>query len=170
MLNYSDVLKRYYSHLKFISLGDGYVYEDIRISPNQTLPIKEELDSKLLELRREVMWRRIQVERDRRKHDGGYKVGANWYHSDDTSRIQQLALMMMGAGMPAKIMWKTMSNDVVLMSPTLAQQIFQTAAASDMALFAVAEQHRLKMLALGNPESYDFMNGAPKWPKIFGEI
>ena len=70
-----------------------------------------------------------QSERDRRKHDGGYKVGTNWFHSDDTSRIQQIALTIMGANMPANIMWKTMSGSFVLMTPTLAGQIFQAAAA-----------------------------------------
>lgn len=36
-------------------------------------------------------------------------------------------------------------------------------------LFAVAEQHRLAMLQLDNPETYDYLTGTPAWPKAFGE-
>ena len=107
-----------------------------------------------------------QSERDRRKHDGGYKVGTNWFHSDDTSRIQQIALTIMGANMPANIMWKTMSGSFVLMTPTLAGQIFQAAAASDMALFAIAEQKKQAMLASSSPTEYNYLTG---WPKAYGE-
>lgn len=168
-LNYTDVLAKYYPSLKLISFADGTDYNKLIISPNQVLPSKQDLDDKLLLLRREVMWRKIQVERDRRKHDGGYRVGTDWFHSDDTSRIQQIALTMMGASMPSGIMWKTMANTMVPMTPTLAQQIFQAAVASDAALFAVAEQHRLAMLQLDNPETYNYLTGSPAWPKVFGE-
>lgn len=168
-LNYTDVLAKYYPNLKFISFGDGTDYSKLIINTNQVLPPKEDLDAKLLTLRRDVMWRKIQVERDRRKHEGGYKVGANWFHSDDTSRIQQIALTMMGAAMPAGIMWKTMANTMIPMTPTLAQQIFQAAVASDAALFAVAEQHCLAMLQLDNPETYNYLTGTPAWPKVYGE-
>jgi hypothetical protein len=168
-LNYTDVLAKYYPNLKFISFGDGTDYSKLIINTNQVLPPKEDLDAKLLTLRRDVMWRKIQVERDRRKHEGGYKVGTDWFHSDDTSRIQQIALTMMGAAMPTGILWKTMANTMIPMTPTLAQQIFQAAVASDAALFAVAEQHRLAMLQLDNPETYNYLTGTPAWPKVYGE-
>ncbi len=168
MLTYTDVIAKYYPNLKFVTFGDGTDYSKLIISPSQTLPSKEDLDAKLLVLRQDTMWRKIQVERDRRRA-GGYKVGNYWFHSDDTSRIQQIALVMMGANMPAGIMWKTMSNDMVPMTPTLAQQVFGTAAQSDLVLFGVAEQHKRQMLNLSNPETYDFMSTAPAWPKIYGE-
>lgn len=118
----------------------------------------------------EMMWEKIKSERDRRKSESGYKVTTNgqdyWYHSDDTSRIQQIALVMLGTNMPNGIMWKTMSGAFVLMSPTLAQQIFQAAITSDMILFSVAEQKRVAMQSLEDPRTYDFKSG---WPKGFGE-
>lgn len=114
----------------------------------------------------EAVWVLIKQERDRRKTDGGYKVGTYWYHSDDTSRIQQLALVMLGAGMPNNIMWKTMSGDFVLMTPTLAGQIFQAAMFSDMAIFTVAEQKKQAMMALADPRTHDHLSG---WPPIYGE-
>lgn len=112
------------------------------------------------------MWLNIQGERDRRKGTGGYKVGNYWFHSDDTSRIQQIALVIMGAGMPAGIMWKTLSGAFVPMTPTLAGQIFQAAAASDISIFSVAESKKVAMLAASTPANYDYLSG---WPKAYGE-
>lgn len=112
----------------------------------------------------EAAWERIKAERDRRKF-AGVKVGAHWFHSDDSSRIQQLALVMMGSAIPAGLQWKTLTLTTppvfVEMSPALAQGIFQATAASDAAIFAAAETHRIAMEASPNPESYDFNTG---WP------
>ena len=129
-------------------------------------PSQSDYDAMLLGMTQDGMWNLIQAERDRRKLTGGYKVGNYWFHSDDTSRIQQLALVIMGANMPSGIMWKTMSGAFVPMTPTLAGQIFQAAAASDMTLFAVAEQKKVAMLAAPTPGEYPYMTG---WPKIYGE-
>lgn len=118
-----------------------------------------------LEERRAVAWERIKAERDRRKYLG-VKVGANWFHSDDPSRIQQLALAMMGAAIPAGLQWKTLTLSpppvFVTMTPALAAGIFQGTAASDAAVFAAAEAHRVAMEASASPESYDCSVG---WPE-----
>lgn len=110
-------------------------------------------------------WRAIKAERDRRKA-GGVKVGAKWFHSDDGSRIQQMGLVMMGANLPAGLQWKTMDGSFTAMTPALAQQVFAAQAASDQAIFTVAEQHRVAMEASADPAAYDF---STNWPKIFGE-
>lgn len=110
-------------------------------------------------------WGNIKAERDRRKA-GGVKVGAKWFHSDDASRIQQLALVMMGAGLPAGLQWKTMDGSFITMTPALAQQVFTGQAASDQTIFAVAEAHRVAMEASADPAAYDHSTG---WPKVFGE-
>jgi hypothetical protein len=112
-------------------------------------------------------WNRIKAERDRRKYLG-VKVGAHWFHSDDTSRIQQLALAMMGTAIPAGLQWKTLIKTdqpvFVDMTSALAQEIFQATVASDQAIFAAAEAHRLAMEASDTPESYDISAG---WPVSF---
>jgi hypothetical protein len=112
----------------------------------------------------EEMWEAIKAERDRRTQAGGYQVGGFWYHSDTFSRTQQMGLVMLGASMPAGVMWKTMSGEMVEMTPTLAQQVFAAAAASDIAIFSVAEAHRAAMLASAEPSMYDFSGG---WPAVF---
>lgn len=111
------------------------------------------------------VWDAIKAERDRRKA-GGVKVGAKWFHSDDASRIQQMALVMMGASIPAGLQWKTMDGSFITMTQAVAGNVFAAAAASDQAIFSVAEGHRVAMEAIADPESYDYSTG---WPKIYGE-
>ena len=118
----------------------------------------------LAQLKAQV-WDALKAERDRRKV-GGVKVGAKWFHSDDGSRIQQMGLVMMGASIPANLQWKTMDGTFITMTQTLASQVFQAVAASDQAIFAVAEQHRVAMEAAADPAAYDYSGG---WPKIYGE-
>jgi hypothetical protein len=111
-------------------------------------------------------WGAIKAERDRRILQGGYQVGAHWYHSDTFSRTQQLGLVMLGANLPANVKWKTMGGAKVDMTQALAQQVFGAAAASDIAIFAVAETHKAAMEASADPAAYDFSGG---WPPAFGD-
>lgn len=111
----------------------------------------------------EQIWPQIKAERDRRK-SLGVQADGNWFHSDADSRIQQLALTIMGQTMPAGIQWKTMSGSFVEMTPTLAGQIFAATAALDQAIFSAAETHRVAMEASPVPADYDFSGG---WPAIF---
>ena len=111
-------------------------------------------------------WNAIKTERDRRIQQGGYKVGAKWYHSDTFSRTQQMGLVMLGANIQANLQWKTMDGSFVTMTQQLAGQVLAAAAASDQAIFAAAEAHRQAMEASADPAAYDFSTG---WPKVFGE-
>lgn len=110
-------------------------------------------------------WEQIKVERDRRKH-AGFAVGANRFHSDPDSRIQQLGLVIMGAGIPANLQWKTLGGSFVTMTPTLALSIFQTTAQADAALFAAAEVKRATvngLTSLQDIEAHDPLTG---WPEV----
>lgn len=113
-------------------------------------------------------WSAVKTERDRRQKLG-VKVGANWYHSDDSSRIQQLALVMLGANIPANLQWKTLTRTgsvFVSMTQALAGGIFQGTLQSDTAVFGAAETHRLAIEASATPESYNILAG---WPASFEE-
>lgn len=107
-----------------------------------------------------LITRQIKADRDRRKSTGT-PVGAHAFHSDPDSRIQQIGLVMMGAALPAGIMWKTVGGAFVEMTPTLAGQIFQATAARDVALFAAAEAHIAAAAASADPLAYSFSAG---WP------
>lgn len=133
----------------------GWLWDGESLTPPSPAPLAE---------RQVAAWERIKQERDRRKYLG-VKVGAHWFHSDDPSRIQQLALAMMGNTIPAGLMWKTLTTTpppvFVEMTPALAQGIFPATAASDAAIFAAGETHRVAMEAMPDPENYDCTTG---WP------
>lgn len=164
--DYMEILGSKFPTVQAHIVGDPSVYENIVIEDGSPeLPAKEILDTAAIDIARTEMWRRIQAERDIRK-GAGIKVGDNWYHSDDTSRIQQIALVMVGANMPPGIMWKTMQGTFVQMNPTLASQIFQGIIAQDTKIFARAEYHRQHMIASDDPYEYDYSTG---WPETYTE-
>lgn len=164
--SYVELISEFWPNIQVQSSSGPFDYAAIQlIDPTQTLPTQAELDSKSLYSLRKTIWKEIQARRDYRK-GAGVKIGANWFHSDDTSRIQQLALTMMGANIPAGINWKTMQGTFVVMTPTLASQMFQTIAGSDQAIFSKAEFHRQTMIGLTEPELYDYTTG---WAMIYEE-
>lgn len=136
-----------------VFVGGSWLIEEIPIPEPEPKPTASD------------MWIKIKSERDRRKA-GGVKVGDKWFHSDDGSRIQQMGLVMIGASIPANLQWKTMDGTFITMTQTLASQVFQAVAASDQAIFGVAEAHRVAMEASADPAAYDYLTG---WPAIFGE-
>lgn len=124
-------------------------------------PTPEEVAANIAQQKADI-WEQIKAHRDHQKN-AGVKVGAHWFHSDADSRIQQLGLVMMGANVPS-VSWKTMSGEFVTMSQTLAGQIFQATAASDMTLFTIAEQHHAALNASADLANYNWRTG---WPETF---
>ncbi len=122
-------------------------------------------DSIKIQNAQDEIWTKIKNVRDYRK-SSGVKVGDYWFHSDSESRIQQLGLVIMGANIPPNLMWKTLTGVFIVMTPTLAPQIFSATSSSDVAIFTIAEQHRAAMLASPDPLNYDYTTG---WPPMFGE-
>ena len=164
-MNYAQAISDGFPGVVFSAPGDGSIYSEIEWISG-TPPTQEELDNFISTAIKDNIWEKIKEERDRRKLDSGYKVGEFWFHSDNTSRIQQIALVILGANMPSGLLWKTMAGTFVPMTPTLAGQIFATAAASDTTLFGVAEVKKQEVYASEDPESIDIMTG---WPLGDGE-
>ena len=127
--------------------------------------VMEYVDGRSLAQIKEAIGLLIKARRDARL-DGGTKVGEKWFHSDSSSRIQQLGLVIMGSNIPAGLMWKTMDKSYVTMTQTLAMQVFAAVAASDGALYTKAEQVKSAMLSSASPASFDYTTG---WPLVFGE-
>lgn len=123
---------------------------------------KQWVDPRTLQSKIDGVRTAIKAERDQRKI-GGALVNGKWFHSDGDSRIQQLALVVMGAGVPA-IQWKTMDGSFVTMTQAIATGIFQATAVLDTTLFANAERHLAAVSASLDPETYDFSTG---WPEHF---
>lgn len=164
--NYMHVLSEKFPSIQASIVGDPSVYENIVVEQGPPLPAKEILDTAALDIARTEVWKEIQASRDGRRISGVFVQG-NWYHSDDPSRIQQIALVMMGANMPTNIMWKTMQGTFVQMTPSLAGAIFQSIIGQDTKIFAQAEYHRQTMISTGVwPHDYDFSAG---WPQTYEE-
>ncbi len=162
---YVDVISRYYPEVH-VTAGVSDAYEDLTVLVGE-LPDKATLDAQRHDFLCELIWRDIQVIRDTRRL-GGVKINdTHWFHSDDTSRIQQIGLVMFGANMPTGIMWKTMTGDFVQMTPALAMAVFTGIASNDASIFAIAEQHRQAMIAAEDPTTYVFTTG---WPQIYADV
>lgn len=164
-VTYLEALAVKFPKVNCYSQDGGSEYELLSWQGGDPLPSKEVLEIAKLEVFRDIVWREIQAIRDFRKANG-VKIGAHWFHSDDTSRIQQLGLVMMGANLPANLSWKTLGNEHVIMTPQLAQQIFIGVATADQVIFGVAEYHKKEMLKLENPGLYNYRTA---WPLTFGE-
>lgn len=110
-------------------------------------------------------WDGIKAKRDAAKAGGALVASVDkWFHTDDPSRIQQIGLVMMGAAIPAGLLWKTMDGSFVTMTQALAGEVFQANVVQDQASFAAAEQHRIAMEASARPDLYDYSGG---WPAVF---
>lgn len=166
-IKYIDAIAEGFPNTQFSYIGNvsDNIYENIVWEQGDPIPSKEVLDSWIDVKIRADMRRLIMLERDRRR-SGGVQVGGNWFHSDDTSRIQQLGLVMFGTNMPNNIMWKTMTGSFVLMTPQLAAQIFQAVATSDMIVFGTAEAKIAAMMASSDPKNFNYLTG---WPPTYGE-
>lgn len=134
----------------------GYVWVDL---PYVVPPVVDTLAPL-----RASIWEAIKALRDKRVQSGGYTADGKWFHSDTFSRTQQIALVMMGAGIPAGLQWKTMDGSFVAMTQTLASQIFSAAAAQDSATFTHAEVLHAQVDASSTPASIDITAG---WPAIY---
>jgi hypothetical protein len=108
--------------------------------------------------------------RDRRQLDGGVKVGANWFLSNDRAVSEYTAIIAATNDLPASTVirqgWRTMNGVPVDMTPALAKQIIVAGIAARAAIDDVSEAHILAMLASSDPATYDYSSG---WPLSFGE-
>lgn len=169
-LNYLEIISiKYPKVYAYDNSLDGSVYEHIKVSQDspEPLPSKEQLDADIAYQIKLDMWEAIKEERNRRTQGGvkvNYQATDYWFHSDNTSRIQQLALVMLGVNIPPGTMWKTMGGQFVELSSELVQAVYQASIQSDMAKFQAAEIHKANMLASAEPENYDFSQG---WPEIY---
>ena len=169
-ISYIQALAEQYPNVQCVCQGDGTVYEDLVLS-GDVVPTKAELDASVLMLTQDALWVQIKDKRNLRKSSGVYVQG-HWFHTNDTSRIQFLGLVMMGASIPTGIMWKTMTGAFVEMTPALASAIFTQISVHDTQTFGVAEAHYAAMLTAQDPEAYDFESPSctPPWPQVFPDV
>lgn len=117
--------------------------------------------------KRAQKWEQIKAERDNKTHNGGYPAAGKWFHSDTFSRSQQLGLVLMGANIPAGLMWKTMDGSFIEMTQAVANDVFIGAGIQDSATFAHAESLKAQVDASNDPLTIDIYSG---WPLCFLDI
>ena len=117
-----------------------------------------------IESKQAQVWEAIKQKRHTNTRGGVYiKSVGKWFHNDDPSRTQYLALQVLSQ-LPDNLMWKTMDNEFVPMTKDLLNEIAMTMLAEEQADFANAEKHRLAMLQVDDPLEYDYADG---WSEIY---
>lgn len=121
------------------------------------------LDAEKSTLQDEI-WEQIKQKRHAITRGGVYvKAVKKWFHTDDSSRTQYLALQILPE-LPSELMWKTMDNSFVKLTKPLITELAMTILTTEQADFANAEKHRLAMLKAENPLEYDYSKG---WTAIY---
>jgi len=113
---------------------------------------------------RERLWTQIKSHRDYVKTNGGCLVQDKWFHSDTDSKQQQIALVIMGANIPANLKWKTLDGSFVTMTQALAGELFAAQVMREQVIFGVAEAKRaaIQTMTIGQLEAYDVLDGFPQ--------
>lgn len=127
---------------------------------------KPVFDEQLQIQNQEYIWEAIKQKRHTVTRGGVFiKSVGKWFHTDDSSRTQYLALQILPA-LPADLMWKTMDNSFVKLDKPLLTELAMTILANEQADFANAERHRMAMLQADNPLDYDYSTG---WSQTHGQ-
>lgn len=116
-------------------------------------------------------WSYIRAERDRRRFEGGVKVGSHWFLSNSVAISEYNTLLAISSALPDETIlrsgWRTMEDGVVVdMTVGLVKQILTAGFAHVAAIDDAAQAHRVAMEASPDPASYSY---SANWPSVFGE-
>lgn len=121
--------------------------------------IDPECAARLKAEQQDEMWERIKDKRaDNLRHGVYVKSAGKWFHTDDNSRTQYIALAVMPR-LPEKLPWKTMDNSFVNMTKALLGELMEQMLVDEQADFANAERHKAAMEKAENPLKYDYSDG-----------
>ena len=121
--------------------------------------IDPECAARLKAEQQDEMWERIKAKRaDNLRHGVYVKSADKWFHTDDNSRTQYIALAVMPR-LPEKLPWKTMNNSFVNMNKALLAELMEQMLIDEQADFANAERHKAAMEKAENPLEYDYSDG-----------
>lgn len=149
--------KNHMSKVNYLTTFENgkFVYRDEII--NETL-IKQTNQAQI--------WEKIKQKRYTVTRGGVYvKSVDKWFHTDDSSRTQYLALQILPS-LPPDLAWKTMDNSFVKMDKVLLTELAITILQNEQVDFANAERHRVAMLQAEKPLDYDYSEG---WTQTYEE-
>ena len=118
----------------------------------------------------------IKARRDYLTLNGGHKIGANWYHSNELSLIQQLVLdgmakQMAAAGAPDATPlagippWKTLNGPAVVLTVGIAKNFVMSAMVQQGMLFASAAAKIATIEGLASVELVESFDVTADWPE-----
>lgn len=150
----------------WLNATGGLVFSPPRPSPahkwdsqSKTWLLDTAAAAELKAQQQEEMWARIKAKRtDNLRHGVYVKSVDKWFHTDDNSRTQYLALAVMPK-LPEKLAWKTMDNSFVNMTKTLLEELMTQMLMDEQADFANAERHKAAMEKADKPLEYDYGDG-----------
>ena len=150
----------------WLNATGGLVFSPPRPSPahkwdsqSKTWLLDTAAAAELKAQQQEEMWARIKAKRtDNLRHGVYVKSVDKWFHTDDNSRTQYLALAVMPK-LPEKRAWKTMDNSFVNMTKTLLEELMTQMLMDEQADFANAERHKAAMEKADKPLEYDYGDG-----------
>ena len=146
-------------------------------------PMTEEEIEALHETRAQEVWERIKETRQQKINVNGVMIVIDgtdyWFHTDETSLIQQLGLNVKALGMlmqaapmstviPGITPWKTMTGAFVQLKLQDAIAILTAGGAMQGALFQAAEAHKAALWLTPDPRTYDYLSTG--WPDGFPEL
>ncbi|EFB2831321.1 MULTISPECIES: DUF4376 domain-containing protein [Escherichia] len=137
--------------------GDFYILENDKWVYDKTL-FTIALENTKAQVTQEIKNRRDEITVDY------IIINNHHFHSDTSSRIQQLSLTKMGAEkkIPPGLMWKTKNNGLIELTNEIAAQFESVTMDHDMRLFANAQRHIAAVKALDDIQAvldYDYSTG-----------
>lgn len=126
---------------------------------------------------RDRLWEKIKSKRDQLIISGGHKIGNHWYHSDQISLIQQLALHgeakeLSANGAPDSTVivetpWKTLGGGFVSLTIGIAKNFVKSALAQQSALFDAAEAKLQLINSINRIEDFQDFDVNADWPETY---
>lgn len=153
----------------FVKLSEGcHIHDDLSVSKPRPSAHHIWQDGWVLGTDKSTLqdeiWEQIKQKRHAVTRGGVYvKSVKKWFHTDDSSRTQYLALQILPE-LPSELMWKTMDNSFVKLDKPLLTELAMTILSNEQADFVNAERHRMAMLQADNPLEYDYSDG---WSEIY---
>ncbi|QMB01794.1 DUF4376 domain-containing protein [Escherichia fergusonii] len=134
----------------------------VRVAGEDNLPCWADIIIKVEDVKAEIITK-IKALRDLITADY-IIIQDNHFHSDTSSRIQQMSLTKMGqAGqVPAGLMWQTKNNGLIPLTNEIAAKFELVTMDHDMRLFATAQRHIAAIEALEDIkeiQDYDYSTG-----------
>jgi hypothetical protein len=165
--NYIEAITLGYTHVQVVCYGDPYVYENIE-PISGSMPLQVELDEWIIAETKSDIWIAIKSIRDTYSSTGVMISTGVWFQSDSLSRIQYLAMMILGDSLSHNIKWKLIDNTFVTLTPALVREIFDALVAYDQTIFSHAEFLKAQMLLLSGSDVNSFQLDTG-WPQTYLE-